>query len=128
PCAMGLATPAAIMAGANAAAERGILIRDGVALERAGAVTAVMFDKTGTLTMGKPSVVKVWDGFPENSKLQGAPAPEISGPPLTPALLPSEVERENRRQSEHPSARPLLVDLAAALARHSSHPLSGAVA
>ena len=57
PCAMGLATPAAIMAGSNAAARRGILIRDGVALEKAGAVTAVLFDKTGTLTVGKPEVV-----------------------------------------------------------------------
>jgi Cu+-exporting ATPase len=59
PCAMGLATPAAIMASANAAARRGILIRDGVALEKAGLVTAVLFDKTGTLTIGKPSVVQV---------------------------------------------------------------------
>src|SRR5438034_35952 len=41
PCAMGLATPVAIMAGANAAAQRGILIRDGVALEKAGTITAV---------------------------------------------------------------------------------------
>ena len=56
PCAMGLATPAAIMAGANAAARRGILIRDGVALEKAGKITAVVFDKTGTLTIGKPEV------------------------------------------------------------------------
>jgi len=56
PCAMGLATPAAIMASANAAARRGILIRDGVALEKAGKITAVVFDKTGTLTMGKPEV------------------------------------------------------------------------
>jgi Cu+-exporting ATPase len=56
PCAMGLATPAAIMAGANTAARRGILIRDGVALEKAGKVTAVIFDKTGTLTIGKPEV------------------------------------------------------------------------
>jgi Cu+-exporting ATPase len=61
PCAMGLATPAAIMAGSNAAAQRGILIRDGVALEKAGTVTAVMFDKTGTLTVGKPEVVKIWE-------------------------------------------------------------------
>jgi Cu+-exporting ATPase len=52
PCAMGLATPAAIMAGSNAAAQRGILIRDGAALEKAGEVTAVIFDKTGTLTVG----------------------------------------------------------------------------
>ena len=56
PCAMGLATPAAIMASANAAARRGILIRDGVALEKAGKITAVIFDKTGTLTLGKPEV------------------------------------------------------------------------
>jgi Cu+-exporting ATPase len=57
PCAMGLATPAAIMAGANAAARRGILIRDGIALEKAGRVQAVVFDKTGTLTHGRPEVV-----------------------------------------------------------------------
>ena len=57
PCAMGLATPAAIMAAANAAAKRGILIRDGVALEKAGRVTAIAFDKTGTLTEGRPKVV-----------------------------------------------------------------------
>jgi Cu+-exporting ATPase len=74
PCAMGLATPAAIMAGANAAAQRGILIRDGIALEKAGLVTAVVFDKTGTLTVGKPSVAEVWEnktnnGFPSASQL-----------------------------------------------------------
>ncbi len=57
PCAMGLATPAAIMAGTNAAAQRGILIRDGAALEKSGTITAVLFDKTGTLTEGKPAVV-----------------------------------------------------------------------
>ena len=56
PCAMGLATPAAIMAGSNAAARRGILIRDGVALEKAGRITAAVFDKTGTLTEGHPKV------------------------------------------------------------------------
>ena len=61
PCAMGLATPAAIMAGANAAARRGILIRDGTALEKCGRITSVMFDKTGTLTVGRPRVVEVLD-------------------------------------------------------------------
>jgi Cu+-exporting ATPase len=61
PCAMGLATPAAIMAAANAAARRGILIRDGVALEKAGKITAVIFDKTGTLTVGKPEVAETWN-------------------------------------------------------------------
>jgi Cu+-exporting ATPase len=59
PCAMGLATPAAIMAGANAAARRGILIRDGAALEKSGRITTVVFDKTGTLTQGIPGVAEV---------------------------------------------------------------------
>lgn len=59
PCAMGLATPAAIMAGTNAAAKRGILIRDGIALEKCGTITGIVFDKTGTLSKGKPSVVDV---------------------------------------------------------------------
>ena len=83
PCAMGLATPAAIMAGTNVAAKRGILIRDAIALEKAGQITAVVFDKTGTLTVGKPDVV------------------HVSGD---------------------------VKDLAASLARASSHPLSQAVA
>lgn len=61
PCAMGLATPAAIMAGANAAARRGLLIRDGAALEKSGRITAVLFDKTGTLTEGKVSVAAFAD-------------------------------------------------------------------
>jgi len=57
PCAMGLATPTALMAGVNAAARRGILIRDALALEKSGRINAVVFDKTGTLTEGKPRVV-----------------------------------------------------------------------
>src|SRR5207247_8097105 len=61
PCAMGLATPAAIMAGTNVAAQRGILIRDGAALEKSGKITAVVFDKTGTLTQGKLLVAAVED-------------------------------------------------------------------
>jgi Cu+-exporting ATPase len=59
PCAMGLATPAAIMAAANAAARRGILIRDGIALEKAGKISTIVFDKTGTLTFGKPEVAAI---------------------------------------------------------------------
>ncbi len=101
PCAMGLATPAAIMAGSNAAAQRGILIRDGIALEKAGEVTAVLFDKTGTLTTGKPAVVMVWEASKPNS-------------PRAPGSSNSE-----------PS---LAITLAAKLARDSAHPISQAIA
>ncbi len=77
PCAMGLATPAAIMAGTNAAARHGILIRDGVALERAGRITALIFDKTGTLTQGKPAVVDTRT-FGDNRILAGADAIKLA--------------------------------------------------
>ena len=59
PCALGLATPTAVVAGVGRAAEFGILIRDATVLERIAGVDTVAFDKTGTLTAGKPRVVSV---------------------------------------------------------------------
>jgi Cu+-exporting ATPase len=57
PCALGLATPTAIMTGTGAAARSGILIKDVESLERAYRLNAIIFDKTGTLTEGKPAIV-----------------------------------------------------------------------
>lgn len=65
PCALGLATPIAIIVGIGRGARSGILIKSGAVLENAGKISAVVFDKTGTLTVGEPVVnlVRAADGF-----------------------------------------------------------------
>src|SRR3990170_8349924 len=72
PCALGLATPTAIMVGTGKAAEHGILIRGGEALEQARSIRTIILDKTGTLTRGKPSVTAVVaaNGFAEDDVLR----------------------------------------------------------
>ncbi|WP_425129013.1 heavy metal translocating P-type ATPase [Burkholderia gladioli] len=88
PCALGLATPAAIMAGTGVAARHGVLIQDALALELAQRTAVVAFDKTGTLTEGKPSVT---------------------------AFEPIGTTRETA------------MAIAAAIQRHSEHPLARAI-
>jgi heavy metal translocating P-type ATPase len=60
PCPLILAVPVAIIGGVNRAARRGIIVRNGTALEQIGAVDVAVFDKTGTLTVGRPRVARVW--------------------------------------------------------------------
>jgi P-type Cu+ transporter len=79
PCSLGLATPTAIMVGTGKAAEQGILIRGGEALEQARKVNTIILDKTGTLTRGKPQVTYVVasNGFTEPELLRLAAAVEV---------------------------------------------------
>ena len=89
PCALGLATPAAIMAGTGVAARHGILIKDAQALELAQRTTVIAFDKTGTLTEGKPSVT-AFDavGIPRGEALSLAAAvQQHSDHPLARAVV-----------------------------------------
>ncbi len=90
PCALGLATPTAIMVGTGKGASLGILIKNAESLERAGAVTAVVFDKTGTLTNGKPTVtdVEVFGGSMRDDVLSAAASVEQrSEHPLSSAIV-----------------------------------------
>ncbi|MCZ7557060.1 MAG: heavy metal translocating P-type ATPase [Bacteroidia bacterium] len=90
PCALGLATPAAIMVGVGVGADRGIVIRNAEAFERARSVNVVVLDKTGTITEGKPRVVlmRVAEGMDEaNVKMLVAAAERNSEHPLARAIL-----------------------------------------
>jgi Cu+-exporting ATPase len=90
PCALGLATPTAIMVGTGKAAELGILVKGGEALESARRIDAIVLDKTGTLTRGKPAVtgVHLADGLGEPELLRLAAAAEVgSEHPLGEAIV-----------------------------------------
>jgi Cu+-exporting ATPase len=90
PCALGLATPTAVMVGSGRGAELGILLRGGEPLERAYSLTTVLFDKTGTMTRGSPRVTDVWawDGWSKGRVLACAAALEAkSEHPLAEAIV-----------------------------------------
>lgn len=97
PCALGLATPTAIMVGTGKGAELGVLIKGGVALETAYKVETIVFDKTGTITEGKPKVTDIISkkNYSEDKLLQlAATAERGSEHPLGEAIVKGAEERE----------------------------------
>lgn len=102
PCALGVATPAALLVGTSKGAQSGVLIKGGEYLERAGRVDTVVFDKTGTLTIGKPSVTDVipLDSIGEDELLRlAASVEEGSEHPLGEAIVN---EANSRGIRHHP--------------------------
>jgi len=96
PCALGLATPTAIMAGTGVAAKAGILIKDAEALERAHGIRTVVFDKTGTLTEGRPRLTALLpaEGVADEELLSlAASVQQGSEHPLAKAVLAAAEER-----------------------------------
>ncbi|MDH5181683.1 MAG: heavy metal translocating P-type ATPase [Gammaproteobacteria bacterium] len=90
PCALGLATPISIMVGVGKAAEFGVLIRNGDALQQAGRLTAIVLDKTGTITQGKPAVTGIYpvNGITKDELLACAAGLETSSEhPLAAAIV-----------------------------------------
>ncbi len=98
PCALGLATPAAIMAGMGVAARHGVWFKDAQSLEAAGDIDTVVLDKTGTLTIGKPTIVDqvmVDKSLAANDVLQIAASVEAhASHPLATALINAAYERQ----------------------------------
>lgn len=96
PCALGLATPTAIMVGTGKGAEHGVLIKSGVALETAHKIQTIVFDKTGTITEGKPKVTDIvsLNGISENALLKiAASAEKGSEHPLGEAIVKGAEEK-----------------------------------
>jgi Cu+-exporting ATPase len=113
PCAMGLATPTAVMVGTGKGAELGILLKSGEALERAGRISTVVLDKTGTITRGQPSVTDIIVREVVSMPLSQA-GMETSGAIASVTPIPTDPGLE-------------LLRLAASVEKGSEHPLGEAI-
>ncbi|KAK9096870.1 hypothetical protein Sjap_022367 [Stephania japonica] len=102
PCALGLATPTAVLVGTSLGARRGLLLRGGSILEKFASVNTIVFDKTGTLTIGRPAVTKV-------------------------ATLGVEDAKDERKDSSHKWSQTEVLKLAAAVESNTIHPIGKAI-
>jgi P-type Cu+ transporter len=114
PCALGLATPTAIMVGTGKGAEMGILLRSGTSLERAGKVQTVVMDKTGTITRGQPSVTDVVTA-------------RAWAPAVKPQLQAAGAGGNGKGQAQDLSREDELIRIAASVEKGSEHPLGEAI-
>lgn len=115
PCALGLATPTAIVAGTGAAAQSGILVRDVDTLQRASQIDTLVFDKTGTLTEGRPTVAEVaaYQGSVEDLLRRAASVEQASLHPLASAIV------------EHAKQKGLTLSMPVEFESHTSDGVSG---
>ena len=137
PCALGLATPTAIMVGTGRGAVNGILIKDAQALETAQGVKTVVFDKTGTITQGTPQVTEIAIASGSAPRVQAQARPQTGSAPLPKSMVRFQLENNGKTSdissvfaatsAETKQELTHFLQVIGALENHSEHPLAKAL-